>query len=288
MIEEINLPITRFAIKFKADSTLRFYDYAGSTLRGVFGQALKAIACLQQNSQGQCQCSVNNPCLYRSLFEPYKKDLEQMPPPPFIIEAHGLPSVINKGETAVFYMVLIGKLAHDELNFIKLVWQQALKLGFCYGKSSKKSTATFLEMTVYDTPTKQLAKTSAVIDFVVHTQLKSQNKVIDAKQFDAKIFGNSLVRRLKVMMNLYGTPINDEEFDKLYQAVQKIKVEGFIEDSLWARYSNRQKQKIKLTGIVGSVQLNHISEEMYYLIHLGQWLHVGKGCVFGLGQYQIR
>lgn len=282
----INLPITRFAIKFKANSTLRFYDYAGSTLRGVFGTALKNMACVNQDTKGQCQCLADNPCLYRTLFEPYHKPAEQMPPPPFIIEAHGLPKVIYKGQTAVFYMVLIGKVAHDELTFIKLVWQQALQLGIRY--ANQNATATVLEITPYNTPIKQLAKTSAVIDFVVHTQLKSQNKVIDAKQFDAKIFGNSLVRRLKVMMNLYGTPISDEEFDKLYQAVQKIKAEGFIEDSLWARYSNRQKQKIKLTGIVGSVQLNHISEEMYHLLHLGQWLHVGKGCVFGLGQYQIR
>ncbi len=66
----IQLPITRFAIKFKANSTLRFYEYAGSTLRGVFGTALKNMACVNQDTEGQCQCLADNPCLYRTLFEP--------------------------------------------------------------------------------------------------------------------------------------------------------------------------------------------------------------------------
>ncbi len=56
-----------------------------------------------------------------------------------------------------------------------------------------------------------------------------------------------------------------------------------IQDSQWARYSNRQKQKMNLKGITGSVELCYISEELYHLLHLEQWLHVGKGCVLGLG-----
>ncbi len=286
MIDRLNFPITRFAIKFKANNTLRFYEYAGSTLRGVFGTALKNMACVNQDTKGQCQCLADNPCLYRTLFEPCQKPAEQMPSPPFIIEAHGLPTVIYKGQTAVFYMVLIGKIAHDELTFIKLVWQQALQLGIRYG--NQKATATVLEITPYNTPIKQLAKSTAMIDLVTHTQLKHQNQVVDAKQFDAKIFCTSLVRRFKTLMTLYGTCLDEQDFDNLYQDAQKVTAKSMIQDSQWARYSNRQKQKMNLKGITGSVELCYISEELYHLLHLGQWLHVGKGCVFGLGQYQIR
>ena len=44
---------------------------------------------------------------------------------------------------------------------------------------------------------------------------------------------------------------------------------------------------MNLDGLMGSITLENVSEELYDYLYLGQWLHVGKGCVFGLGQYNL-
>ncbi|MDV7399370.1 CRISPR system precrRNA processing endoribonuclease RAMP protein Cas6, partial [Arthrospira platensis SPKY1] len=54
----------------------------------------------------------------------------------------------------------------------------------------------------------------------------------------------------------------------------------------WERYSSRQKQKMKLGGLVGRWQLLQVPAPLLPFVHLGQWLHVGKEGAFGLGKYQ--
>ena len=55
----------------------------------------------------------------------------------------------------------------------------------------------------------------------------------------------------------------------------------------WERFSNRQNQRMKLGGYVGNVYLSNLPGFMMPLIQLGEYLHVGKNAVFGLGSYRI-
>jgi CRISPR/Cas system endoribonuclease Cas6 (RAMP superfamily) len=56
----------------------------------------------------------------------------------------------------------------------------------------------------------------------------------------------------------------------------------------WARYSSRQQQKIPMGGVVGSYLLNTNGlEPLWPFLWLGQWTHLGKGAVMGLGRYKI-
>ena len=55
----------------------------------------------------------------------------------------------------------------------------------------------------------------------------------------------------------------------------------------WTRYSCRQQQKMELGGVVGSWQLTGELAPFLPFLHLGQWLHVGKEAVFGLGGYDL-
>ena len=41
-----------------------------------------------------------------------------------------------------------------------------------------------------------------------------------------------------------------------------------------------------LGGLVGHWQLQEVPEQLLPFIYLGQWLHVGKECAFGLGKYR--
>lgn len=64
-------------------------------------------------------------------------------------------------------------------------------------------------------------------------------------------------------------------------------VESHIAPYDWERYSNRQRTRMKLGGVVGTATYAGDLAPFLPLLSLGEWLHVGKGATFGLGKYQI-
>jgi len=56
----------------------------------------------------------------------------------------------------------------------------------------------------------------------------------------------------------------------------------------WSRFSGRQKQRIKMGGLVGLVTYAGDLADYLPLLALGEFIHVGKGTVFGNGQYRIK
>lgn len=55
----------------------------------------------------------------------------------------------------------------------------------------------------------------------------------------------------------------------------------------WERFSTRQKQAMKLGGLVGTATYQGISANLWPYLVVGQYTHAGKGCTFGLGKYRI-
>jgi hypothetical protein len=58
------------------------------------------------------------------------------------------------------------------------------------------------------------------------------------------------------------------------------------------RFSGRQERHIDMGGLVGTATFGaRDNEEMAPLLALlaaGEWVHLGKGCVMGLGKYRIQ
>ncbi len=55
----------------------------------------------------------------------------------------------------------------------------------------------------------------------------------------------------------------------------------------WQRYSNRQKSKVPMGGIVGSFVLNDLHPDFWPYLWLGQSIHAGKGASMGMGRYRL-
>ena len=54
--------------------------------------------------------------------------------------------------------------------------------------------------------------------------------------------------------------------------------------------SGRQHQHIEMGGLVGEVEYEADAEEWrryWPLLAAGEWVHVGKGTVMGLGKYRL-
>nr|WP_243385246.1 CRISPR system precrRNA processing endoribonuclease RAMP protein Cas6 [Caviibacterium pharyngocola] len=77
------------------------------------------------------------------------------------------------------------------------------------------------------------------------------------------------------------------DFEALIAQIPQIQDQKQLRWQDWTRYSYRQKQKMKLGGVVGSWQLSNVPAEWVKLLYLGQWLHCGKNATFGLGRYKI-
>ncbi|HHY33792.1 MAG TPA: CRISPR system precrRNA processing endoribonuclease RAMP protein Cas6, partial [Firmicutes bacterium] len=59
----------------------------------------------------------------------------------------------------------------------------------------------------------------------------------------------------------------------------------------WERYSSRQDTRMKLGGLVGTAtyEFHDASLAEFFLpwLVLGEYIHVGKGCTFGLGWLNV-
>ncbi|MDO4896858.1 MAG: CRISPR system precrRNA processing endoribonuclease RAMP protein Cas6 [Moraxella sp.] len=281
------ITITRYRISFCADDDIHLPSYAGSALRGVFGHALKSMACPTAHGKS-CRCQAD--CLYRTLFDPPKSHIqgrEQDVPPPFIIEAHSLPRHIRSGQTAYFYMTLIGKVAHGEQIMIELAWRRALSMGFDQ-KDKTKVTAKFISMKKFDAPDTPMPSTTLILDLLTPTRIQHHGKILNAHAFNATLFCQALIRRCVQLSEIYGDKISDDERALIYQDIDDVVGHFNLSRQTWTRFSHRQHQAIAQDGVMGWVELCGVSDRLYHYLYLGQWLHIGKGAVFGLGQYVIR
>jgi len=85
------LTLARYEFRLAALTTAELPPFLGSTLRGSFGHALKAIAC-SMSHQDCARCLLTERCLYPRLFEPRSNQTDgllkqqQNAPRPFIFE----------------------------------------------------------------------------------------------------------------------------------------------------------------------------------------------------------
>lgn len=291
-----NFPISRYTVKFQALENIQLPKYAGSTLRGAFGHALKSMACLTASrNKGTCRCEPAERCLYRQIFDPPKKQLNfqnriQDIAPPFVIEAHSLPEQIVKGQNAAFHIVLIGHFVHQQQMMIQLALQRALAEGIGQNLSKGGEQAKLISFTFCDQPLASINPLSSVrLDLFTHARLQYRGHFVNAEHFNPFHFMQALVRRYLALFETYSDlTLTDEDLSQIQHDIQQLTGHHQLKWVNWSRYSNRQKQKMNLDGLMGVVYLENISPRLFYYLYLGQWLHVGKGCVFGLGQYVMQ
>lgn len=289
-------PISRFCIKFQALENIHLPAYAGSTLRGAFGHALKNIACLTaSNNRDQCQCQPAESCLYRRIFDPAKQQLMlqnrvQDIAPPFLIEVHSLPTRIAAGQNAHFYMVLFGEFAHRQQVLIQLAWQRALAIGLGEQRTTGQVQSQLRCIELCDRP--QLLEQIShqfKIKLLSHTRIQHHGKILTAENFDPAIFCHSVLRRYLTLIEAYSDEaLEPQHIQSLYEDIKKVQGNYQVDPVQWSRWSNRQKQKMQMDGLLGEIKLSAVSMQLANILYLGQWLHAGKGSVFGLGQYILQ
>jgi len=313
------LALAKYRFTLRARETLVLPPYKGSTLRGGFGFVFRKVICISKNRNCPT-CLLRDKCIYSYIFEtspppesPYLSNYTSIPRP-FILE----PPLEKKkeyrlGELLSFNLILVGK-AIGYLPYFILVFHELGEMGLGKGKgryelvrveSIREFPDGQLEMrTVYDSQTQRLRDINAQIDlsrffsslkpfghlltlrFVTPMRIKYQGSYTSQPQFH--IILRTLLRRLSSLLYFHCGEQLNLNYKEMIDEAQRIKILKVRVDWIdWERYSGRQEQRMKLGGFVGRVTYRGDISKFLPFLKIGEYTHLGKAAVFGLGKYEI-
>ena len=283
-------------------------EYKGSTFRGAFGNSFRNICCVHK--QKNCnECLLNNKCAYSIIFESSPvigseklKNLDEIPRP-FVIEPPLTEKrYFNTEDELTFELVLIGR-ANEYLHLMIYTFIELGKVGIGKhrGRFKINKIITETDDIIYDGETETMYNINSIIkinipeikdgnilkiSFLTPTRIKYEGYYQNKPEFHIII--RTLLRRISSLMYFYCNKELNVNFKELISKSENVKI---IDNNLrwidWERYSSRQNIKMKLGGIVGEIVYEGDFKQFLPFLVLGEYIHIGKNCTFGLGKYKL-
>lgn len=303
------IPLARYRLEFTVETPLHLPVYAGSTLRGAFGGALRASSCMTK--QKTCDgCPLLATCPYAIVFETRPpaeghalQKFSQVPHPYVIEPPQWGERDYMPGEPLAFHIVLAGR-ALDQLALIVWAFVRAFQRGIGRGDGTAR-LARVVHVGTVDTPILEgpdgslhehdtavpPAPTFDGDRLTLHLEpplrLQRNGRPIDGRDLTARDLLVALIRRTALIHEFHGPGPLALDFSGLAARAEGIGSEKSLTWRDWTRYSSRQDKKMALGGVVGTWTLTGDLAPFLPFLHLGQWLHVGKEATFGLGEYRL-
>lgn len=305
---------TKFRFVLQAEENISLPEYKGAVFRGGFGYAFRKIVCIQRANKDCTNCMIQKSCIYSYIFEtPLPEDSEVLRlyktvPHPFVLEPPLEDKrIIEKDNETEFNLILIGK-AIDYLPYFIFTFNELGKTGI--GRNRSKFTLKRVEsitndnsrIPIYNHEEQTIVSGYPVID-TNQLMVTDQTNEIELKfitplrvKFDGKITSNikfhiilrNLLRRISSLSIFHCGKEFDCDYTGLIEEAKKIETtKTTLKWYDWERFSTRQKQKMNLGGVIGSITVNGNLNPFLQLLRLGEYIHVGKNTSFGLGKYEI-
>lgn len=305
----LTYPLARYRFEFEVTTAIRLPEYAGSTLRGAFGHALRQLACVTR-AKTCAGCMLAATCPYTSVFEPLKPAFASLslatPPVPYIIEPPEWGArQYAPGETLAFHFTLVGS-AIDQLPLCIMAWRRALARGVGAGDGTAEmlqvvhetqageSTVYLPGGTVSDHPRSlmlddQNIPTEITLEFLTPLRLQENGHALSPSKLTPRPLLTALVRRASLLIeHQQGQPLfTPSQFIELAHAAHAIEGQPQMEWRDWTRRSARQHCTMQLGGCIGTWTLTGDLAPFWNFLRLGEYLHVGKEAAFGMGQYRL-
>tara|TARA_R110002167_G_C12690910_1_gene652404 strand:- start:1604 stop:2512 length:909 start_codon:yes stop_codon:yes gene_type:complete len=292
------LQYARFHFEVMVNAKLKLPGYAGSMLRGAFGYAFRRLSCMTR--QKTCNnCPLISTCPYPLVFEnskgPMDTNLYAIEPP-----APGA-RLLEEGGSFNFAMVLFNEALH-QLPLILLAWQHALESGLGKDHIPAKLVAVYREgiaEPIYrpGEPIGQIqmqpqvvpaSPNEVILDFKTPVCLKQYGRYVRKTTFTPYPLVMALARRLSMLGNGHGhASIDAIDFKRVAANALSLEWSEDFHWCEWERYSNRQQQTMPLGGLLGQLSLKGDLDQLWPMLYVGQWTHLGRHASFGLGHYQI-
>lgn len=307
------LPVARYRFHFRAETPIRFPAYSGSTWRGAFGHALRRTVCITR--EPECpQCLLWRSCVYSQVFEtpagrgPLLEKINAAPHPYILHPLATSGRQYAPGEDFSLYLTLLGK-AVEHLPYLIHSLQQVGEHGI--GKQDGRYSLLAVEQEttpgsavwqmIHEPGCGLQALPGSVPDIPpppeggirlhFHTPYRGMHdgRLVRAERFDFQPFVMGLIRRISLLHAHHAGVELETDFRALSEMAEQIPV---LDQALrwyeWSRYSNRQQTKVQMGGLLGSFSLPpEVLANYWPWLWLGQWVHVGKGAVMGMGEYSL-
>lgn len=312
----------RYRFRLRACSPIRLSSFAGATLRGGMGHLFKRLVCVW--APGDCdRCDLRYSCSYAYVFETRVppdaaklRGVDQIPRP-YVIEPPALDGKsreIVPGAPFDFGLVLIGRGIDFLPNFL-FTFTELGHTGLGGGRGKYEVVELFSEgdgrsaepVSLFDTGVGRLAAAggrltghdltvgvpadnSLTLEFLTPTRITTSERVQREPTFQDLV--RALLRRLSSLCYFHCGSELDVDFKGLIDGAATIRTaDSKLTWQQQSRFSGRQKQRIAMGGVVGSITFAAPDEETWKpylpLLAAGQFVHVGKGAVMGLGKYQM-
>lgn len=139
----------------------------------------------------------------------------------------------------------------------------------------------------------QFAQGSPVTHLQVHflspVKVKKQSQVSEQPDFQALARG--VVRRLRILSEVHGAgEWPQSEYGPLLDLADEVQLEHH--ETMWAGTTRHSRRggRMPLEGFVGQAWYASDADmrPLLPVLWLGQWVHVGKGVVWGFGRYEVK
>lgn len=300
------LPILPLELTFRPQQDVRLPAYTGSLWRGALGSRLRSLACI--TGQDHCKgCQVVSRCAYGSLFETPAPPVgaktgltryAQWPHPYVLSPCHRGGLWGAEASLQVRLTLLPSTLPHlptllPALRGLELrgVPMTLSDMAVARGGDGDPEwvpigAAELLQQTPI-VPSPPPLPNRAEITLCHPLRLRRDNRYLDADTFEFVPFFTALMRRISMLAHAAGRPL-EADFQTLKSQAAAIEVSRRdLSWYDWQRYSARQRKSIPMGGIIGTFQIHGPLAPLWPWLWFGQWVHVGKGAVMGLGRYQV-
>lgn len=318
MFEQIRLAKYQIDI-IAGERGLILPPYKGATLRGSFGQVFRRMTC--SVIKGICKdCILKNHCVYSYIFEtappPESQALRNYEniPRPFLFEPPlDAKREYKPGEKLSFDLLLIGK-AIQHLPFFIVTFKEMGAVGLGYGRRPfilEKIISKSIneqEKVVYfgdsntvnnvdfsysgnDIIKRASYRTDSTIskvkiDFFTPIRLKDKGELVRKPVFHT-LFRQAM-RRISSLSYFHNGEFLEADYAGLTKKSKNVcLIEDYTYWQEWERYSRRQRKRMSMGGLLGSVVYEGNLTEFLPWLFIGEEVHVGKNSVFGLGKYRI-
>lgn len=295
---DIKYSIIKVDLRVLNDS--KFNIKKQSAIRGIIGNILINENCLMSADIRQCEtCFINERCIANNIFSPKIKPLTnetiEESVSPFIVICDDKREFINKDEVLTFAMVFFGDTVAYIPTIIRAIKEAGKTIGLeknlfelvkvfndeeeiIYGDGKFNLSKINLK-TVQEYINNRLSISSEVsrIEIINPIRFKKNKKFQDDLVVEDLI--NLIKRRLITLATLEGKLT---EINKTFNFRIKNKELRWVE---FNRYSNRQRSRMSLGGIIGTVELESVDNAAKELLIAGELIHIGKSTSFGLGDY---
>lgn len=293
-----------YRFHMKALDNIVLPRYKGSSLRGGFGRSFYKLVCSYPEKKCE-QCPIRLRCMYTQVFDtPAQGLIPKRPkyknaPRPFVLRPPlSTQRIYTAGESLSFRLSLMG-YAQQVLPYFIQSFQLLGKTGFgrkkgqyelcsvenIYGENSVSLENPFVFSSRGFTWEDYKKKTGQSIKVTLETPLHLIYKDRPCFKLDFIHLWYSLVRRLRFLSLYYAVPW--ESTSDLFEEAKEIRAthEGY-EWLYWER-KPEGKSKIEMGGLLGEIIFTGNLTPFLPLLHLGQYIHLGKATSMGMGSYRI-